>query len=71
MKVWEKINELKGTDSTKEQIFNWAYMNRIAPEEFGRGLEVIEYPGKLQIIALETHNIDYDIWLEDFLNQDY
>jgi len=31
MRVWEKLNELKGADSTKEQIVSWFYMNRIYP----------------------------------------
>jgi len=31
MKVFEKINQLKGTTSTLEQIANWFYMNRIYP----------------------------------------
>lgn len=40
MKVWEKCNEVKGTDATREQIADWAYMNRICPIEFDIGLEI-------------------------------
>ena len=40
MKVWEKCNEVKGTNATKEQIAEWAYMNRICPLEFDTGLEI-------------------------------
>lgn len=29
MKVYEKINELKGTNATAEQMLNWAEVNRI------------------------------------------
>ena len=29
MKIWEKMNELIGSEASKEQIKSWAYMNRI------------------------------------------
>lgn len=34
MKVWEKCNEVKGTNATKDEIANWAYENRICPLQF-------------------------------------
>lgn len=40
MKVWEKCNEVKGTDATIEQIADWAYYNRICPLMFDTGLEI-------------------------------
>ena len=43
MKVWEKCNEVKGTDATIEQIAGWAYCNRICPLMFDVGLE-IDFP---------------------------
>ena len=40
MKVFELINELKGTDATLEQIKEWSYMNRIPPCGLEEGLEL-------------------------------
>lgn len=40
MKVWEKCNEVKGTDATIEQIADWAYFNRICPLMFDVGLDI-------------------------------
>ena len=40
MKVWEKCNEVKGTNATKDEIANWAYENRICPLQFDVGLEL-------------------------------
>lgn len=40
MKVWEKCNEVKGTNATIEQIADWAYFNRICPLMFDTGLEI-------------------------------
>ena len=40
MKVWEKSNELKGTNATKEKIAQWSYMNRICPLMFDVGLDI-------------------------------
>lgn len=31
MKVYEKLNEIKGTDCTAKTIANWFYDNRICP----------------------------------------
>lgn len=31
MKVWELINEIKGTDADLPTILNWMMMNRICP----------------------------------------
>jgi len=31
MKVYEKLNEIKGTDCTAETIADWFYDNRICP----------------------------------------
>lgn len=42
MKVWEKCNELKGATATREQIADWAYMNRVCPVDFDIGLELDE-----------------------------
>lgn len=52
MQVWERINKLKGTTASKEQIANWAYMNKICPIEFGDELELdCEYPSELTEIS--------------------
>lgn len=40
MKVWEKCNEVKGTNATIEEIASWAYNNRICPMDFDVGLEI-------------------------------
>ena len=42
MKVWEKCNEVKGTNETKEEISEWAYFNRICPLMFDCGLDIYE-----------------------------
>ena len=34
MKVYEYINQLKGTNATLEQIKTWSYMNRVCPIDF-------------------------------------
>ena len=31
MKVWEYLRDLKQANATKENIFDWFYMNRIDP----------------------------------------
>lgn len=40
MKIWELCNKLKGTNTTKKEIENWAYSNRICPLMFDVGLEI-------------------------------
>ncbi|HZK84870.1 MAG TPA: hypothetical protein VFC58_09370 [Desulfosporosinus sp.] len=48
MKVFELINQLKGTTATLEQIKEWSYMNRISPCVLKDGLELdCEYPESL------------------------
>lgn len=53
VKVWEKINQLKGTDESYNGIRDWAYMNRICPIIMEDGLELDEgeYPKQLEDIA--------------------
>ncbi|MBQ7097761.1 MAG: hypothetical protein IJN96_06745 [Clostridia bacterium] len=52
MQVWEKINNLKGTNASKEQIASWAYSNKICPVEFADELELdCEYPSELTEIS--------------------
>lgn len=73
MKVFEKINELKGTNATEKQIADWAYMNRICPIDFEDGLELdCEYPKELSEIAHKCcHNEDCSIGCtEQFLQSD-
>jgi hypothetical protein len=74
MKVYEKINQLKETNASIEQISSWAYMNRICPLNFGEGLELdCEYPKELQAIA-EKCCSEYtcsDGCLDGFLNSLY
>ena len=36
MQVWQKMNEIKGTNATKEQILNWMAMNRTHPNRLGQ-----------------------------------
>ncbi len=40
MKVWEKCNEVKGTDADIQMIADWAYMNRYCPLMFDVGLDI-------------------------------
>lgn len=40
MKVWEKCNEVKGTDVSIEVIANWTYINRVCPLTFDIHLEL-------------------------------
>jgi hypothetical protein len=40
MKVWEKCNEVKGTNASIDEIAGWGYMNRICPLMFDEGLEI-------------------------------
>ena len=48
MQVYEKLNQLKDTAATLEQIKAWSYMNRITPCELEQGLELdCEYPQAL------------------------
>ena len=53
MKVWEKCNEVKGTNATIEEIASWAYNNRICPLDFDVGLE-IDIPCDKDGIPLEN-----------------
>ncbi len=39
MKVWERINEIKGTTEPKDGILNWMIMNRVCPLMISDGLE--------------------------------
>lgn len=57
MKIYEKINELKGTDATCEIIKNWMYMNRITPCALQDGLELdCEYPNQMDDLAMKLCN---------------
>lgn len=57
MKVWEKINDLKGTNADKETIASWAYNNKICPREFGEELELdCDYPQELESISCRLCN---------------
>lgn len=52
MQVFEKINQLKGTNATKEKITNWSLMNKVCPLEFGSELDLnFKYPEELGEIA--------------------
>lgn len=52
MKVWERINQLKGTSAAKETIASWAYLNRVCPRDFSLELELdCEYPKELDEIS--------------------
>lgn len=31
MKVWEYLRDIKSTQATKQEIFDWFYLNRIDP----------------------------------------
>ena len=54
MQVFEKINALKGTSATIEQMVSWSYNNKICPLQFEDGLELdCKYPKELDIIAHE------------------
>ena len=48
MKVYQLLNQLKGTNATLEQIKSWSYMNRITPCILEDGMELdCEYPEAL------------------------
>ena len=53
MKVYELMNQLKGTEATKEQIASWQYMNRICPVQLtAEELEIEKkFPEALSEIA--------------------
>lgn len=72
MKVYEKLNELKGTAASMSQIREWAYTNRILPCGFDVGLELdegVEYPKELKAITDELcENYDCMECLTKFLN---
>jgi hypothetical protein len=55
MKVWEKLNQLKGTNATIDTISNWFYINRIYPNDI------------LTYNALELNNIPE--WLINVCNK--
>lgn len=38
MKVWEKFNQVNGTNQTKEKIAEWAYFNKLCPLMFDCGI---------------------------------
>lgn len=51
MKVYELMNQLKGTDATVDQIKSWSYMNRVSPCILDEGLDLdegVEYPEVLR-----------------------
>ena len=51
MKVFELINQLKGTTATLEKIKEWSYVNRIPPCGLEEGLELdCEFPNSLNIL---------------------
>ncbi len=50
MKIYERINEIKGTSATVDEIHNWMVMNKICPLDVAEELETGEQP-ELQAIA--------------------
>ena len=71
MKVYEKLNKLKGTKATMEQIYNWAYNNRILPCEIGEELELKDkslYNEKLQALSESVEQDESG--LKKFLNME-
>lgn len=72
MKVWEKINQLKDTDVTRDFLRGWCMSNRITPDimEDGLALEPEEYPEELRHIAQSTDNDNAYKWLDDFLDSE-
>lgn len=73
MKVWEKINELKGTTASKDQIASWAYTNKICPRDFSEELELdCEYPKELEAISCklcDKNSCGYEC-LDEFLESE-
>lgn len=52
MKVYEHINQLKGTNVSLKQMADWGYMNKVCPITFMEGLELgASYPAKFCVIA--------------------
>jgi hypothetical protein len=75
MKVYEKINQLKGTNATMREIADWSYMNKICPVSINKDeLELdIEYPKKLKEMAsgiCVSRKCDISC-VEEFLQMEY
>lgn len=79
MKVYERINHLKGTDATVEQMANWGLENKVCPVDMDEGLEIEDcdaYPKQLRDIATAVcaaHGCDgCDLTcLTEFLDAEY
>ena len=78
MKVWEKINELKGTNATLQEIKTWSYMNRVCPLMLEDGLELEQdFPPELDAlidVACDTYpncNACYDGFFSQELEKEW
>ncbi len=60
MTVLEKINELKGTSATAEDIVCWALMNKICPIELSEELEVEASKTDLEKLDAIAHRVCKD-----------
>ncbi len=75
MKAWEMINALKGTDANRDEIRDWALMNKIIPCDFKYELELEEgqeYPKVLKDLsdASDCAGITCNQCLEKFLDSE-
>lgn len=69
MKIWERINQVKGTTETKENILNWMEMNRVCPLMISDCLEEgeqsdLQEASKLHCIGRECGPECYREYLE-------
>lgn len=75
MQVYEKLNQLKGTTATLDEIKSWSYMNRIPPCELAQGLELDgEYPQELADIAGKVCvrvGMDCNLCLDQFFVEEF
>lgn len=58
MKIWERINEVKGTSETVGNIRNWMVDNKVCPLMISDGLEEDEQPDLQE--AAEKHCMEYN-----------
>ena len=66
MKVYEKMNELIGTNVSKEKIKSWAYMNRIMVMEvhWEKEFESLEVTVEKFINDIDYHGLadEHEAW---------
>ncbi|PAQ15045.1 hypothetical protein CD798_08355 [Bacillaceae bacterium SAOS 7] len=74
MTILEKMNELVGSNATKKQIENWAYMNRICVSELVFEDEFTSLKKSVDVF-IQTHDYhgmadEHEAW-DKFLDSEY